>query len=156
MSENRITARAFHAAVSGFSHPGPWRYFPLPSPTIIGHNDIAPYNVCFEGDRLTGVFDWDLAGPSTPLLELAHLAWHGIPLFRPVPAADRLRLRGLDPDTVYRVSGWPDAHDPLVRANAGPRGGDDLMRVGLSLGADRHEAGAWGDFKSWLFVLEAE
>ena len=77
-------------------------------------------------------------------------------LNRPVPAADRLRLRGLDPDTVYRVSGWPDAHDPLVRANAGPRGGDDLMRVGLSLGADRHEAGAWGDFKSWLFVLEAE
>ena len=35
----------------------------------------------------------------------------------------------------------------LVRANAGPRGGDELMRVGLSLGADRHEAGAWGDFR---------
>jgi alpha-galactosidase len=77
-------------------------------------------------------------------------------LNRPVPAADRLRLRGLEPDTVYRVSGWPDVHDPLVRANAGPRGGDDLMRVGLSLGADRHEAGAWGDFRAWLFVLEAE
>ena len=77
-------------------------------------------------------------------------------LNRPVPAADRLRLRGLDPEAVYRVSGWPDAHDPLVRANAGPRGGDELMRVGLSLGAGRHEAGAWGDFKAWLFVLEAE
>ena len=77
-------------------------------------------------------------------------------LNRPVPAADRLRLRGLDPDTVYRVSGWPDVHDPLVRANAGPRGGDDLMSVGLSLGADRHEAGAWGDFGAWLFVLEAD
>jgi alpha-galactosidase len=76
-------------------------------------------------------------------------------LNRPVPAADRLRLRGLDPDTVYGVSGWPDAHDPLVRANAGPRGGDELMRNGLSLGADRREAAAWGDFKSWLFILEA-
>jgi len=76
-------------------------------------------------------------------------------LNRPVPAADRLRLRGLDPDTVYRVSGWPDIHDPLVRANAGPRGGDDLMRSGLSLGADRHEAATWGDFRAWLFVLEA-
>ena len=29
------------------------------------------------------------------------------------------------------------------------------MRVGLSLGADRHDADKWGDFKSWLFVLEA-
>jgi alpha-galactosidase len=76
-------------------------------------------------------------------------------LNRPVPAADRLRLRGLHPDIVYRVSGWPDAYDPLVRPNAGPRGGDELMRVGLSLGADRREAAAWGDFKSWLFVLEA-
>ena len=37
-------------------------------------------------------------------------------LNRPVPAADRLRLRGLDPDAVYRVSGWPD-----VRRSARPR-----------------------------------
>jgi aminoglycoside phosphotransferase (APT) family kinase protein len=51
--------------------------------------------VCFEGDRLTGVFDWDLAGPSTPLLELAHLAWHGVPLLggvEPATAARRLEL----------------------------------------------------------------
>jgi alpha-galactosidase len=77
-------------------------------------------------------------------------------LNRPVPAADRLRLRGLDPEAVYRVTGWPaDAGDPLFRANAGLRGGDELMHIGLSLGADRHEADAWGDFKAWLFVLEA-
>ena len=77
-------------------------------------------------------------------------------LNRPVPPADRLRLRGLAADAVYRVSGWPAVDDPLYRDNAGPRGGDELMRVGLSLGADRRDAGAWGDFKSWLFVLEAE
>ena len=29
------------------------------------------------------------------------------------------------------------------------------MRVGLSLGADRHAAAWWGDFRAWLFVLEA-
>jgi Phosphotransferase enzyme family len=74
--------RTFHAAVAGFAHPGPWRYFPLPSPTLIGHNDIAPYNVCFDGDELTGVFDWDLAGPTTPLLELAFIAWNCVPLWR--------------------------------------------------------------------------
>jgi hypothetical protein len=73
-----------------------------------------------------------------------------------VPAADRLRLRGLDPARVYQVTGWPDeGEDVLFRANAGLRGGDELMRVGLSLGADRHEAAGWGDFKAWLFVLEA-
>jgi Phosphotransferase enzyme family len=87
--------RAFHDAVAGFSHPGPWRFFPVTSPTLIGHNDIAPYNVCFDGDELVGVFDWDLAGPSTPLLELAFIAWNCVPLWRdmsPETAAARLAV----------------------------------------------------------------
>ncbi len=92
--------RAFHDAVAGFSHPGPWRLFPVPGlsrtgPSLIGHNDIAPYNVCFAGDVLAGVFDWDMAGPSTPLLELAFIAWNCVPLCRdigPETAASRLRI----------------------------------------------------------------
>jgi Alpha-galactosidase len=76
-------------------------------------------------------------------------------LNHPVPPADRLRLRGLDAGRVYRVSGWPADDDPLARDNAGLHGGDELMHIGLSLGADRHEADAWGDFRAWLFVLEA-
>ena len=80
-----------HQAVADLDEDGPWRFSGVDEPTVLAHNDLAPDNVCFEGDRLTGVFDWDLAGPSTPLLELAHLAWHGIPLFRPVPAADAAR-----------------------------------------------------------------
>ena len=76
-------------------------------------------------------------------------------LNHPVPAADRLRLRGLDPGRVYSVSGWPWVDDPLVLDNAGVRGGDELMSIGLSLGADRHAAADWGDFRAWLFVLEA-
>src|SRR4051794_8765664 len=51
--------RAFHTAVADFHDPGPWRYFPIADATIIGHNDIAPYNACFDGDELAGVFDWD-------------------------------------------------------------------------------------------------
>jgi Ser/Thr protein kinase RdoA (MazF antagonist) len=85
--------RAFHAAVAGFAHPGPWRYPPLAGPTLIGHNDLAPWNACFAGDALAGVFDWDLAGPSTPLHELAFLAWTGVPLWHdldPAAAAQRL------------------------------------------------------------------
>jgi 8-oxo-dGTP diphosphatase len=84
-------SRELHQAVADLDEGGPWRFSGVDEPTVLAHNDLAPSNVCFEGDRLTGVFDWDLAGPSTPLLELAHLAWHGIPLFRPVPAADAAR-----------------------------------------------------------------
>jgi Phosphotransferase enzyme family len=86
--------RGFHDAVAGFSHPGPWRYVPVPGSSLIGHNDIAPYNVCFNGDDQTGVFDWDLAAPTTPLLELAFIAWNCVPLWRDTgaEAADRLRV----------------------------------------------------------------
>ena len=87
--------REFHLAVAGFSHPGPWRTFGLPDPTIIGHNDIGYYNLCFDGDELVGVFDWDLAGPTNPLMELAFIAWNGVPLWRdtgPEQAVDRLRV----------------------------------------------------------------
>jgi alpha-galactosidase len=76
-------------------------------------------------------------------------------LNRPVPTADRLRLRGLDPARRYRVTGWPDVGDPLFRDNVGEWGGDELMQVGLSLTAERHEAAHWGDFRAWLFVVEA-
>jgi hypothetical protein len=79
--------RAFHDAVAGFAHPGPWRWPPLAGPTLIGHNDLAPWNVCFAGDALAGVFDWDLAGPSTPLHELAFIAWSGVPLWGDIGAA---------------------------------------------------------------------
>lgn len=87
--------RRLHAAVADFSHPGPWRHFSVPSPTVIGHNDIAPYNICFDGDDLVGVFDWDFAGPTTPLFELAFIAWNCVPLWRDIGtelAGERLAL----------------------------------------------------------------
>lgn len=77
------------------SHPGPWRFWPVRGPTLIGHNDIAPYNACFHGDDLAEVFDWDLAGPTTPLFELAFIAWNCVPMWRdigPAAAAERLAI----------------------------------------------------------------
>jgi len=68
---------------------------PGPRTHLIGHNDIAPYNACFNGDELAGVFDWDLAGPSTPLFELAFIAWNCVPMWRdvgPAAAAERLTI----------------------------------------------------------------
>ncbi|MET3806935.1 hypothetical protein ABIB25_003955 [Nakamurella sp. UYEF19] len=78
--------RRFHREVAGFRSDGPWRMPPIADATVTAHNDIPPYNVCFEGDELVGVFDWDLAGPSTPLLELAFIAWNCVPLWRDMGA----------------------------------------------------------------------
>lgn len=86
--------RSFHETVARFRHPGPWRYPGVPGACLIGHNDIAPYNVCFDGDQVAGVFDWDLAGPTTPLMELAFIAWNCVPLWRDMgddASAERIR-----------------------------------------------------------------
>jgi 8-oxo-dGTP diphosphatase len=109
LEEMAVWARELHDALEPFDHPGPWRFFDVPGADLIAHNDLAPYNVCFVEDRLTGVFDWDLAGPSTRLFELAHLAWTAVPLYRPVPdhvVASRLRL-------VAEAYGGPSAAEIL-------------------------------------------
>ena len=95
--------RDFHQAVADFDHAGPWRFVPGPAPTLIGHNDIAPYNACFAGDELTGVFDWDFAGPSSPLDELAFVAWNGVPLTRDVGTHESARRLALIADTYSGV-----------------------------------------------------
>jgi Phosphotransferase enzyme family len=87
--------RGFHDAAAGFAHPGPWRYFPVERPALICHNDIAPYNACFAGDEVAGVFDWDLAGPSTPLFELAFIAWNCVPLWRDIGQGEAAWRLGL-------------------------------------------------------------
>jgi hypothetical protein len=133
--------RVFHDAVAGFSHPGPWRYFPMTGPTLVGHNDIAPYNVCFDGDDLVGVFDWDMSCPTTPLSELAFIAWNCVPLTRdigPDLAARRLKLiaaaygmadprqilHAVPPRIQTMLDGIPAA------AAAGDQGMANLMTIG--------------------------
>lgn len=85
--------RAFHRAVKGFRHSGPWRtvHRDLEAGELICHHDFAPYNVVVSstasGERTVGVFDWDLAGPGLPLDDLAFAAWNWVPLHRELPAA---------------------------------------------------------------------
>ena len=73
----------------------------------------------------------------------------------PAAPADRIRLRGLDPAPPTASRAGRTATTRSLRANAGVRGGDELQAVGLSLAADRALAAGWGDFRAWLFVLEA-
>ena len=113
--------RELHDAVDGFVGEGPWRYFPVDGAHLVGHNDVAPYNVVFEGDRVVGVFDWDLAGPTTRLFELAHLAWSGVPLFRSRPAREVARRLDL---LVEAYGGGVTARDVL---HAVP----ELKRIGI-------------------------
>ena len=74
--------RVFHEAVADFAHPGPWRYPRLPGPTLIGHNDIAPYNVCFDGEELVGVFDW---WPRRPAIRAWPTCWPTVKPNRTAP-----------------------------------------------------------------------
>ncbi|HEX6247623.1 MAG TPA: NUDIX domain-containing protein [Nocardioidaceae bacterium] len=124
-------SRRLHELTADFHHPGPWRYPPLPDATVVAHNDLAPYNVCFAGDRVAGVFDWDLAAPSTPLRELGLLAWTGVPLFRPVDpatAARRVRL-------VAETYGGFTARDVLEAAEVRVRHAWDVVRGWIETGA---------------------
>jgi hypothetical protein len=134
--------RGFHRAVASFSHPGPWRFWPTGAPTtLIAHNDLGAFNVCFIGDDLAGVFDWDLAGPSTPLLELAFIAWTGVPLWRDGDlrqTADRLHLiadtyGGVDPrEILHAVPGRVQLMIDGIRdaAALGDPGMANLVRLG--------------------------
>ncbi|GAA5020974.1 aminoglycoside phosphotransferase family protein [Actinopolymorpha pittospori] len=80
--------RRFHDAVRGFEPPPDalWRRpgsdgSSRAGPTIICHNDLAPYNTIYEDSRPTTLIDWDLAGPGSALTDAAHAAWSFVPLY---------------------------------------------------------------------------
>jgi mutator protein MutT len=153
--------RELHEAVADFHDDGPWRFFGVDEPTTIAHNDVAPYNVCFEGSRLSGVFDWDLSGPSTPLLELAHLAWTGVPLFRALPAEAAARRL----EVVATAYGGPSARELLaavpVRTQIAVDGvrtavaqGDEQMRNLTLLGEPENTERALAAFRVRMPAIE--
>ncbi len=82
--------RRFHDVVADYRPAGVWRTTnrPLDADEIICHHDFAPYNVALggpaDGERVVGVFDWDMAGPGRPIDDLAFAAWNWVPLFRDV------------------------------------------------------------------------
>ncbi len=119
--------RDFHAASASFVPPAGARWFgdhdDLRAGEVIGHHDAAPYNAVWQptvrsghanglddgfNDQtgtspglLVGFIDWDLAGPVTPLRDLAFVALTWVPLTaNDVAASDGFPLaldHGVDP-----------------------------------------------------------
>lgn len=88
-SAARLLRRIHDASRAVVQQDLPWAYrSPDPSQhDVIGHSDFAPYNMTFGSDgAVTGVFDFDLAGPAPRLRDLAYLAWWMVPLGQQDPA----------------------------------------------------------------------
>jgi mutator protein MutT len=168
LSEPQLTAvvrwiAMFHEAVADFSHPGPWRFFGVDDPGIVAHNDIAPYNTCFHGDQLSGVFDWDLSGPSTRLMELAHLAWNGVPLYRRVDCGLAARRVQLIADTYGGPSACEILHAVPVRTQLAIDGirtaianGDEAMRNLEAIGEPERTERCLADLLTRIPSIEKE
>jgi hypothetical protein len=134
-----VWARRLHEATRNFTDPGTWKFEGPAGADVIGHNDIAPYNMCFDGDTLVGVFDWDLAGPTTALFELGFIAWNCVPLYRRPDvedpdtwAAARLQLLtgaygAVDPADVLTATVRRVEH-AIVRMQAAAAAGDVGMQ----------------------------
>lgn len=81
--------RAVHDASVGFT-PSPdavWQSYEIARPATydcVGHHDLAPWNVVFDGTEVRGIIDWDVAGPSNRVWDLAYAAHQFVP-FHPTP-----------------------------------------------------------------------
>ncbi|TDX02626.1 aminoglycoside phosphotransferase family protein [Kribbella sp. VKM Ac-2566] len=93
--------RRLHDATEGFEpvEPEDWRELEVAVPVridCVGHHDLAPWNLVFDGPEVTGIIDWDTIRPSNRRWDLAYAAHQFVPFH---PAAS------LEP------FGWPEEPD---------------------------------------------
>lgn len=78
---------------------------------VICHNDFAPYNCVFEGERMTGLIDFDLCAPGSRLWDMAYTAYRYIPVMpsKPIHEHDDTSPFGL-PELRRRLCLFLDAY----------------------------------------------
>lgn len=129
--------RTIHDASIGLPVPDTWEVLlPVDQPNLLCHNDLAAWNLIIDGARLVFI-DWDGAGPSTRLWDLAYAAISFGHLF-----ADE------DPDVaLVRLLAFLDGYDAddLLRA-ALPKTMTQRARAMYALLRGSHESGRqpWG------------
>ncbi|MCW2792079.1 MAG: aminoglycoside phosphotransferase [Nocardioides sp.] len=101
--------RAIHDASVGLPVPDDWGVLiPAERADLLCHNDLASWNLVIGDERLVFI-DWDAAGPSTRLWDLAYAAisfGHLFPPDEPDAAAGRLAafIDGYAPDDTLRTA----------------------------------------------------
>lgn len=101
--------RTIHDASVGLPVPDAWEVLlPADRPDLLCHNDLASWNLIIDGERLVFI-DWDGAGPSTRLWDLAYAAipfGYLFPGEPPKEAMGRLAafLDGYDADDALRAA----------------------------------------------------
>lgn len=97
--------RQFHDAGADFAWPvdAEWHGYDMVRPTridCIGHNDLAPWNVVFEGSTVTRIVDWDTCWPSSRTWDFVYTVHHFVPFH---------------PDSDLAAWGWPTRPDRYRR-----------------------------------------
>lgn len=105
--------RAMHDATRGFplaEHDG-WAAPEVAMPVAVdcvGHRDLAPWNLVFDGSRVVGIIDWDFAGPSNRAWDLAYAAHQFVP-FHPMPDLPAFGW-AVEPDRAARLRLFAEAY----------------------------------------------
>lgn len=158
--------RELHDGMRSFRPEGErrWRYGvrALGSHEVICHNDPGVYNWAFDGERATGLFDWDMAGPGDPLDDLGFLAWTAVPLYQDLEIAAiarRLELLAAAYGDVSAEAVLRAAHRRMTtaceRIAAGIERGDAGMANLAKVGEPQRTRDRLGVLEAALPVIES-
>jgi hypothetical protein len=111
--------RDLHQATRSFRPPPnavwfPWHGRDLGSPVkVIGHCDVAPWNIVAREGLPVALIDWETAGPVDPLVELAQMCWLNAKLHDDI-VAQRERLPPLA-ERARQLAAMVDAYGLTIR-----------------------------------------
>ncbi len=136
--------RRMHDATMGIAREwtNGWQCLSREPVEVICHGDYAPYNCLFEGDRLTGVIDFDNAHPGPRLWDISYAVYR----FAPLTAPSNPEHFGSIAEQCRRVRLFCDAYglqDRSILMNAvfeRVSGMAAMLRDGAAKGDTRHQA----------------